>query len=105
MFGAVPGRYGAAEVWLLGSEALVQSPGVFLRGAAAWIPWLHGSHSVLWCKIDARNTAHLRWLAWCGFVATGVLDDFGVEQRRFLCFARGGSSPIGRRLSARRRSC
>ena len=65
---------------------------MFVRGAAEWIPRLHEHHLVLWCKVDARNTVHVRWLRGCGFAQTGVLEAFGVERQRFLCFARAATS-------------
>jgi hypothetical protein len=103
MFGVVHGAFGAAEVWLLGADALVRSPRALLRGAAEWIPRLHESYRVLWCKVDARNGVHLRWLAWCGFVETHVIDDYGVEHRGFVCLARESTAPMGRRLGGRAR--
>lgn len=82
-FGTTADRGDIGIVWCLGSDALVQRPLLFLRHSLSWIAHLHDRHNTLWNVVDARNQAHLRWLAWCGFSIIDVYQEYGVQKRPF----------------------
>lgn len=97
MFGAVPSHSQSGETWLLGTNEFMTNPTSIVRLTFEWIPKLHQRYPCLWCNVDSRNDAHLRWLRWAGFEQTATLDPHGVEGRRFYCFARFAYTAIGRR--------
>lgn len=96
MFGAVSSLSNSGEAWLLGADELVASPRLLARLTLEWIPRLHQKYHCLWCNVDSRNEVHIRWLCWAGFNRTGTLESHGVEGRRFYCYARFASTPLGR---------
>jgi len=88
LFGVCPEQAGSGVVWLLGTDALVDEPRIFLRHSRAWVGELLARYARLWNMIDARNEVHLRWLGWCGFSIVRTVEDYGVERRRFHEIAR-----------------
>jgi hypothetical protein len=86
VFGVIrdEGESDSGFIWLLGAEDLTDGySGLFARLSRGWIDYLHAKYDLLWCDIDARNQAHIRWLQWCGFECAGSLESHGFEQRLF----------------------
>ncbi len=79
-------------IWLLGSDALRTERYAFLRSCPYWVQKFHRRYAVLWNYIDARNTQHMRWLAWCGFNFVERLESYGFEGRPFWRFVRNRPS-------------
>lgn len=90
VFGVVPEDAGSrtGQVWLVGSDALVNDSWSFLRLSRKWVSELQLQYSILWNRIDARNEVHIRWLRWCGFRITRRVEAFGIESRLFYEFVR-----------------
>lgn len=82
LFGVIPGEVSAGKVWLLGAPDLMQHRFSVGRLSRAWIESLHEQYAMLWNYVDQRNTAHVRWLRWCGFSLTPVAQ-YGFENRPF----------------------
>jgi len=95
MFGVVPEldtHDGIA--WLLASDRLLEHSRVFLRLSRAWADELQCGYRVLWNWVDARNTVHIRWLEWCGFIPRAESREWGIEGRLFLRYERTTQSPV-----------
>jgi hypothetical protein len=88
LFGAAPARDrpGVGFVWLLAAPEAVRRRVAFLRLSREWVARLQERYPVLTNCVDARNTVHLRWLAWCGFSLTRLVPEYGVERRPFYEF-------------------
>jgi hypothetical protein len=70
-------------VWLLATKDIEKHKRHFLRQCRAWLNKLHAHHACLWNYVDERNTLHLAWLQWMGFVFVERLSTFGHEGRPF----------------------
>lgn len=58
---------GTASPWLLGTTAIERNPMAFLRASRRLFPTLIQGTNYLENRVDARNEASIRWLAWLGF--------------------------------------
>lgn len=88
MFGLVPEGDGfAAAVWMLASEDIAKNPMTFLRNGIKWVKDANRKHKVLYNYVDARNTLHIKWLRWMGFVFINK-HFIGPENRPFYEFVR-----------------
>lgn len=96
IFGVVPFHSGAGVIWMLGSDALTHAPlsWQFIRRSREWCDQLNKQFPILFNIVDERNTVHIRWLKWCGFVFLNRHPEFGHEKRPFLEFARIQSSHV-----------
>ena len=90
VFGVIPDarEAGVGKIWMLASDEFVSYRYLFLRHCRDWIERLQQEYSVLWNYIDARNTVHIRWLKWCGFIFIRSIAEHGVERIPFLEFER-----------------
>jgi hypothetical protein len=71
IYGVMRLSTGEGSVWLLGTDRLKLHVKFFLRESRRWLKEKEPEYPVLRALIDSRNTLHLRWCAWCGFLATG----------------------------------
>lgn len=53
--------------WMLASDDLAEHQTTFLRHTHAIVKVMHRKYPFLSNVVDARNTAHIRWLLWAGF--------------------------------------
>lgn len=85
LFGVVPDHQVdyAGLVWLLGSDDIEKYSFFFLRNSRLWVENLHHRFKILWNYVDASNEVHIRWLKWCGFTFSRLIEKYGVEQRPF----------------------
>jgi len=70
LWGVGGARAGGLELgipWLLAADGLFSRRREFLRRSRGWVDRLLLDYDLLTNLTLARNTAHLRWLAWCGF--------------------------------------
>lgn len=72
VFGASksPSDPGVGIVWMLATDYL-ESPKcrrLLAKHSRQWVEDMQSLFSVLTNRTDKRNTAHHRWLSWCGFV-------------------------------------
>jgi hypothetical protein len=79
-------RVGA--VWLLASPKLLKHWRRLARESKRWIESLQSQYDVLFNLVDERNTVHIRWIEWCGFIFVNRHPALGAEQRPFLEFVR-----------------
>lgn len=87
IFGLVPGSDpDVGHPWLLGTPELAQHPRTFVRLGREWFRDWHREFLVLTNVVDARNTAHLRWLRACGAQFIATLSEYGHERRPFVLF-------------------
>jgi hypothetical protein len=90
IFGAGPLPFpNLGFIWMLGSPELMKCQIPFLRQSKRWIEQMHTDVAPMLCNVvDARNEVHIKWLKWCGFTFIKRHEEFGVERRPFLEFAR-----------------
>jgi hypothetical protein len=96
MYGIVPSQWDRTGViWLLGSDELVQKPlsRQFLRECRTHLRVLERPFTLLWNRMDERNTIHKRWLEWLGFEFYNRIPEYGVERRPFLEFKKSCANP------------
>ena len=77
-------------VWMTSTEDIAQPPyvGQFIRHSRTVLNTLHAQYPLLCNVVDARNTVHIRWLKWCGFIFLTKHERYGPQQRPFWEFAR-----------------
>lgn len=89
IFGVAPSQDPqVGHPWMLATPRLLQHQRQFLRECAGAVRELHRDYPVLRNYVDARNTVHIRWLAWCGFEFLRLHPHAGVEQIPFFEFQR-----------------
>ncbi|MEI6084438.1 MAG: hypothetical protein WCS70_09075 [Verrucomicrobiota bacterium] len=72
--------------WLLGADRLVTDHRqLFVRRSREFVTWMRQEYVVLRNYVDARNTASLRWLKWCGFDILPA-EPYGVAKLPFHPF-------------------
>jgi scaffold protein Gp13 len=87
MFGVVPeGDFG--RIWMVGSEELTKAPlsRQFLRECRDFVNVMERPYLAIGNYIDERNTVHIRWLRWLGFIFIHRHENYGFEKRTFLEF-------------------
>jgi hypothetical protein len=66
-----------ATIWLLGTDELFTFPVEFVRQSLMWIDHicrpLAAKHGHVGNWVDERNTKHVDWLIWVGFVRTSSI--------------------------------
>ena len=75
-------------IWMVATNGFWKLTRQFLRESYAVVDHLGVDYRVVMNYSDARNTAHHRWLRWAGFTIIKRHEQFGVEQRPFLEFAK-----------------
>lgn len=90
MFGVEPVSDVAAAIWMVATNEITQPPYArqFIRHCRKAVDDLNAKHPLLFNYVDARNTLHLRWLRWCGFIFIRRHEKHGHEQRPFIEFIR-----------------
>jgi hypothetical protein len=68
MFGAVRETHDVGAIWMLGSDDLFDRRVPFLRQSRDWFLHTARPFRLVYNLVDVRNTAHIRWLRWCGCV-------------------------------------
>lgn len=76
------------RIWMLGSSHIHSHKFEFLRISKEWVASFQESYPILYNFIDARNTVHIRWLNWLGFIFISEHPDYGFENRLFYQFIR-----------------
>lgn len=76
----------AADIWLLGTDAIKLNKTSFLKLSRKVIQEISEDVDYLWNIVDPRNELHIRWLQWLGFsfplpFRTQGGDDFLVAMR------------------------
>lgn len=76
--------------WLLGTDELVHPlhRKRFILEAPQWFDALNVRYPLLFNYVDARNTAHIRWLKFAGAVFLRRVEEYGVERLPFYEFVR-----------------
>lgn len=55
------------QVWMVGTNRIETNRIEFLRHSSEVLDLLTARWPMLWNRVDARNTLHIRWLKWMGF--------------------------------------
>ena len=55
-------------IWLLATDKLKDIQYSFLRENKKVIDFLNTKYKILWNYVDCRNSLHIKWLKWCGFI-------------------------------------
>lgn len=95
MFGVVPeGDFG--RIWMFGSVELLHPPlrRQFIKECPAFVKVMERPYLAIGNYIDERNTVHIRWLRWLGFIFIHRHAHYGFEQRPFLEFIKCVSQPL-----------
>ena len=66
------------QIWMVSTPKLFTNRVRFLRRTQAFLSHMHEYHDVLWNYVDARQTAHLKWLKANGFEAVAYRPTWGV---------------------------
>jgi hypothetical protein len=74
------------SVWLLATDDIHKHRTTFLRQGRDYLARLHDSVPVLFNAVDERNTLHIQWLRWLGFIFIKRHASIGPEKRPFLEF-------------------
>lgn len=90
IFGVQPITDFTGAVWMACTPELAQPPYVteFIRQSRAMCDKLNEEFPLLCNAVDERNTLHIRWLEWCGFIFINRHQHYGHEKRPFLEFVR-----------------
>jgi hypothetical protein len=72
-----------ATIWLLGTDEIMSFSTTFLKQSRMWIdhickPFV-GPFTGVGNWVDSRNTKHVEWLVWVGFVKTATTIKNGIE--------------------------
>ncbi len=87
--GAVPtGDKLSAAIWMMATDGLDRYGRLFARESRKALEDLNTKYPVLFNAVDARNTVHIRWLKWLGFIFLREIPEYGAEQRSFYEFCR-----------------
>ena len=76
---------------MLGTQAMFDDDKdrrTFLRQSKEMLRELHQQFILLFNEVDARNTTHIRWLRWMGFIFVRYRPNYGAEGRPFYEFCR-----------------
>ena len=71
MYGVVPLSDKTGQVWMLGSEGLIEIKTAFLKQSRSEVNGMNSVFPHLCNFIDSRNEVHLKWIKWCGFKIIG----------------------------------
>lgn len=88
MGGVDPSIPNMGTVWMCSTDSILQHKVQFLRGCRPMLETLHKDYPLLTNLVDARNTLHIRWLKWLGFVFTRKIERWGAHGVPFFEFAR-----------------
>lgn len=90
IYGVQPLNGIAGAVWMASTPAMTEPPYVteFIRQSRSMCDKLHADYPLLCNVVDERNTLHIRWLKWCGFIFINRHPTYGPEKRPFLEFIR-----------------
>ena len=86
----------AGHIWMLGTDEMATRPVEFCRASTPVILRWNEKFPVLTNQVDERNTLHIRWLKWLGFVFLSR-EPCGPQQLPFLQFVRISSCGVQRR--------
>lgn len=86
IFGRCPIDPLAYSIWLLATDDISKHRTSFLRQCRGFLNELHDGVPLLFNLVDERNTLHIQWLRWLGFIFLQRHERFGPEQRPFLEF-------------------
>lgn len=75
-------------VWMTSSDSILTHRTKFLKLCKPFLAHLHKDYPILTNFVDARNTLHIRWLKWLGFVFTQKIERWGAQSVPFYEFAR-----------------
>jgi hypothetical protein len=75
-------------VWMATTNDIIKHRRKFLRVCRPMLRRLHQNFPILTNLVDARNTLHIRWLKWLGFVFTQKIERWGAASVPFIEFAR-----------------
>lgn len=75
-------------VWMVTTPAIYRYKRWLIKEAPKRLKHLHKMYPLLGNHIDARNTAHIRWLRWLGFSFLRLRESFGHDRTPFYEFAR-----------------
>lgn len=87
--GVVPfgdGMRGA--VWAVATTEVDRHRVSFLRRSIPWVHHWQAQYPILTNCVDERNTVHIEWLRWLGFIFINRHPTYGHERRPFLEFVR-----------------
>ena len=82
MFGV--GR--AGSIWLLGSDRMYANRSQIARISRPWVQALIGDRAYVGNYVHTANTAHVRWLVWCG-AQLGDPEPIGINDETFYPFS------------------
>ena len=84
IFGTTPSseRY-LGFVWMMGTDAIKTHWVQVLRETKMWLNRIRGDYLVLANAVYAKNTLHIKWIRWAGFVFLRKLSINGEEFYEF----------------------
>ncbi len=73
LFGYLKLDDNSANVWLLGSDKILDVRWWWLRESKKWLKVVAQDFERLWAVADVRNKLHTRWFKWLGFEVLSTL--------------------------------
>ena len=86
--GVSPREDGSAMIWMVATPDLEKHQLEFLRYSRIFINEVGEPYDLLFNWVDARNTVHVKWLQFCGFIIIRKHEVFGAEGKPFYEFCR-----------------
>ena len=88
IFGIVPETIMGSKacIWMLSSEDIRKIKVKFLRTNREFINNMLEFYPYLYNHVDARNTASIKWLEYCGAKVNKEPETYGVENKKFHYF-------------------
>lgn len=86
MFG-VTGANGVGVPWMLATDDLKRIRKSFLRECRSYAMELHNEYPLLVNHVWAKNTVHIQWLRWLGFILS-TPEPYGPDNEMFIRFYR-----------------
>lgn len=86
--GVGPRPDNSAMIWMVATPELLNHQLEFLRYSRTFIEEVGAPYDLLFNWVDARNTVHIKWLQFCGFVIIRYHEQYGAEGVPFYEFVR-----------------
>ena len=66
-------RKGVGQIWMICTPAVQKNPHTFVREAKRWLAHVGNDYQMLWNRVDARNTLHLKLVKLLGFKSLSIV--------------------------------
>ena len=68
IFGVGDAGNGVGGIWAMATDDLQKIKITFLKECKEIVNLFNNKYKILWNYVDCRNSLHIKWLKWCGFI-------------------------------------